>query len=456
MSTSELLLPDPVIASPLDAHCLASRDPASPARGATATVACAPCQAEPVSHRADAEVPDGAAAGGGPRAWLTRNLVTLSAVSFLQDTASELLYPILPLFITVVLGAPASVLGAVEGLADGASALVSPLAGRAADRTGRKHLISSGYGLAALGKVLLAVAVVWPVALVARVVDRVGKGLRGSPRDALIADGVAPAQRGRAFGFHRTMDTLGAVIGPLLALAGYEVLHRHLRELLWLAVGPAVLSVALTALIRDPRERPNTRTTGTHPRAEAAPALPAPYRRVVVALTLFSLANFPDALLLLRLKFLGFSVPLTILAYATYNAVYALASFPAGALSDRLSRSRIYAVGLAFFALGYLGLGLVHSRAVAWMIFGAYGFFRACTDGVGKAWASSLVGPSLQGRAQGVFQGLTGAATIAAGVWAGLVWHRSGAVPLLVSGSVAALAALWLWFAPLDEGLRSR
>jgi len=396
-----------------------------------------------------------------PRAWLSRNLVVLSGVSFLQDTASELLYPILPIFVTVVLGAPAVVLGTIEGLADGISAIVSPFSGRAADRTGRKPLISSGYGLAAVGKLLIALATAWPTVLVARCVDRFGKGLRGSPRDALIADGVIPAQRGKAFGFHRAMDTMGAVVGPLVGLAAYEALDHRIRPLLWIAVIPAVLSVALVALVRDPR-RDRARAVAQHestPDAAALAAarapLPPTFRRVVVILTAFSLVNFPDSLLLLRLHAIGFSVAMTILAYATYNVVYALFSYPAGALSDRLSRARIYAVGLAFFALGYLGLGVTQSHALAWVILCAYGMFAACTDGVGKAWASSLVGPELQGHAQGIYQGSTGMAIVVAGVWAGLAWHGTGVVPLLLSGAVAALFAAWLWVAPPDQAART-
>jgi MFS family permease len=405
------------------------------------------------------EAPEPSRDSPSPRAWLTRNLLVLSVVSFLQDTASELLYPILPIFITVVLGAPAAVLGSIEGLADGISAIVSPFAGRAADRTGRKPLITAGYGLAALGKLLIALATAWPTVLIARSVDRFGKGLRGSPRDALIADGVVAAQRGKAFGFHRAMDTSGAVVGPLIGLVAYEALDHRIRPLLWIAVIPAVLSVALVALVHDPRrDRAKTLSRDAaetrHP-ASTGPAPPAPlpptFRRVVAILTVFSLVNFPDALLLLRLHSIGFSLAKTILAYATYNIVYAAFSYPAGALSDRLSRSRIYAVGLAFFSLGYIGLGLTRSTALAWVILCAYGMFAACTDGVGKAWASSLAGPDLQGRAQGIYQGFTGVAIVVAGVWAGLMWHGTGVVPLLISGVLAGFFAAWLWVAPLDR-----
>jgi MFS family permease len=405
----------------------------------------------------EAHEPDDRPDGEEPparRAWLTRNLAVLSGVSFLQDAASELLYPVLPVFVTVTLGAPAAVLGTIEGLADGLSAIVSPFAGRAADRTGRKPLIATGYGLAAVGKLLIALARAWPTVLVARCVDRFGKGMRGSPRDALIADGIHASQRGRAFGFHRAMDTMGAVVGPLVGLAAYEALDHRIRPLLWIAVVPAVLSVALVALVHDPRRE----AAKAHDPAAAAAAevaarepLPPAFRRTVGLLTAFSLVNFPDALLLLRLHAIGFTLAMTILAYATYNIVYALFSYPAGALSDRLSRARIYAVGLAFFALGYIGLGAVRSHALAWVILVAYGMFAACTDGVGKAWASSLVGAGLQGRAQGLYQGLTGGAIVVAGIWAGLAWHGTGVVPLLVSGVLAAVFALVLWVTPPDR-----
>lgn len=420
------------------------------------------CQASPMADTPGTEMPERSGDAPALRAWLTRNLVVLSGVSFLQDTASELLYPVLPIFITVVLGAPAAVLGAMEGLADGISAIVSPFSGRAADRTGRKPLIAVGYGLAASGKLVIALASGWPIVLVARCADRFGRGLRGSPRDALISDGVDAAQRGKAFGFHRAMDTMGAVVGPLVGLAAYDALDHRIRPLLWIAVIPAVLCVALVALVRDPRRhRSQARSreaAETHRASAVDPAtlapLPPTFRRVVAILTVFSLVNFPDALLLLRLHAIGFSVAMTILAYAAYNVVYALFSYPAGALSDRLSRSRIYAVGLAFFALGYLGLGMTRSTTLAWFILCAYGMFAACTDGVGTAWASSLVGPDLQGRAQGIYQGLTGMAIVIAGVWAGLAWHGTGVVPLFVSGTMAALFALWLSVAPPDRGRR--
>lgn len=379
--------------------------------------------------------------------WLTRNVVVLCGVSFLQDAASELLYPILPIFLTVTLGAPVAVVGLVEGLAEGAAALTKLVAGRWSDRWAKRPLIAAGYAMAALGKILIAVAAVWPVVLAGRAVDRLGKGIRGAPRDALLVVGIPPQARGRVFGLHRAADTAGAVVGPLIGLAAYTALDQHLRPLLVIAVIPAVLSALLVAAVR---ERPRS-ADAPIPAETAAPAkrppgtAPAMYWRVLAMLVLFSLVNFPDALLLLRLNEIGFSVTGVVAAYVAYNGCYALLSYPAGALADRWPRHRVYAVGLACFAVAYLGLGLVESKPWAVVLLIVYGGFAACTDGVGKAWISSLAPEGRQGTAQGLFQGLTGAAILIAGLWAGLAWGGDGVVPLLISGTVAvALTAILL------------
>lgn len=382
------------------------------------------------------------------RTWLTRNVRVLSAVSFLQDAASELLYPLLPIYLTSVLGAPAAVVGAVEGAAEGAASLTKLAAGPLGDRFARRPLIATGYGMAALGKVMVAAAAGWPGVLAGRVVDRLGKGIRGAPRDALLVVDVDDAARGRVFGFHRAMDTLGAVVGPLLGLAGYELLDHQIPPLLWVAVVPAVLSVALVFLVRETRRAlPPAQRRAMFARVCD---LPVRYWRVTAALVVFGLVNFPDALLLLRLNEIGFSVVEVILAYVTYNAVYAVASYPAGLLADRIPRPAVFGVGLVFFAIGYTGLGLTTDTVTAWLLIGVYGLFTACTDGVGKAWISSLVGSEVQASAQGVFQGASGFAVLAAGLWAGFMWGADGRVPLLISGIVGGVFAVGL----LVVGLR--
>ena len=374
--------------------------------------------------------------------WLTRNVRVLSAVSFLQDTASELLYPLLPIYLTTVLGAPPAVVGAIEGVAEGAASMTKLAVGPLGDRYAKRPLIATGYGMAALGKVIVAAAGAWPGVLTGRVVDRLGKGLRGAPRDALLVEGVESGSRGRVFGFHRAMDTLGAVVGPLIGLAGYELLDHRIAPLLYVAIIPAVLSVLLIFLVREkPRTGPRP---PRQPLFSGFRDLPKRFWRVSAVVVGFGLVNFPDALLLLRLNEIGFGVAEVILAYVTYNLVYALASFPAGALADRLPHSVVFGVGLLFFAVAYVGLGLTTDPVLAWMLIGVYGIFTACTDGVGKAWVSSLVGSGRQTSAQGVFQGGSGLAILVAGVWAGLLWGADGRLPLLISGVVGGCFAAML------------
>ncbi|MCZ3388067.1 MAG: MFS transporter [Actinomycetia bacterium] len=386
---------------------------------------------------------------------MTRNVTVLSAVSLAQDAASELLYPLLPILLTTILGAPAAVVGVVEGVAEGAAAVMKYLSGRWSDRSGRKPWIAVGYGLAAVGKVIVAAAAIWPVVLVGRVVDRTGKGIRGAPRDALLADGVEKSQLGRVFGFHRAADTLGAVIGPLVGLAVLTFAGGNIKVALWVAVVPAVLSVALVVLVREPA-RPEVAHRGVAPAAAgtAAPLaggpLPPEFTRVVTVLTMIALVNFPDALVLLRLSEFGFSATGVVASYVLYNLVYTLVSYPAGALSDRLPQARVYALGLVCFAIGYVGLGLADNASMMVVLLCVYGGFNGFTDGVGKAWISGLVAPAVRGRAQGVFQGLMGGSVLVAGLWAGLAWQLgpgNGVVPLIIAGSVAAVAVpvVWIW-----------
>jgi MFS family permease len=368
------------------------------------------------------------------RPWLTPNLKTLSGVSLMQDAASELLYPVMPIFLTVTLGAPAAVVGAVEGFAEGVAALTKLVAGRLSDRMRKKPLIALGYGLAALGKLLVAVATAWPVVLLGRGVDRVGKGIRGAPRDALLMVDAPADARGRVFGFHRAADTMGAVVGPALGLLLFWALDERIRPLLLIALVPAVLSVVLVGLVREGGV--------VAPPAELRGPVPASVKRLVLVLGLFSLVNFPDALLLLRAHDLGLSTTGVIAAYLVYNVVYAGLASPAGALSDRLPRHQDFGVGLLCFAAGYLGLGLIDSGWLVFVLLPLYGGFAACTDGVGKAWVSSLAPKELQGSAQGLFQAVTGISILVAGLWAGFAWGSDGTVPLLVSGTIGLATAL--------------
>ena len=391
---------------------------------------------------------------GRPRtSWLTRNLVILTLVSLTQDAASELLYPLLPLLVTGLLTAPPVLLGVIEGTAEATAGVTKYFAGRWSDTRGRKPFIATGYGLAAVGKVLIALAFAWPTVLVGRVVDRFGKGIRSAPRDALIAASVPKEALGRAFGFHRAGDNLGAVIGPLLGLLALSMLNENLRSALWWAVIPAVISVILVMFVREPKRlrasedefQENQQALG--PNHHLKSPLPREFWRVTIVLVVIALVNFPDVLLLLRVMDLGFSTTQVVLAYVLFNAVNTLGAYPAGALTDRWPKPYIYAVGLLAFGIGYIGLGLVHGGAAVYFCIAIYGLFPAFTDGVGKAWISGLVHDDHRGRAQGIYQGLNNASVLIAGLVAGIFWSAGtgkGEVPLMVSGTVAFIAAIGL------------
>jgi MFS family permease len=397
--------------------------------------------------------------GTGSRPWLTRNLVLLTLVSLTQDAASELVYPLLPILLTGVLAAPPVVLGLVEGVAEATAGITKYAAGRWSDRRGRKPFVAAGYALAALGKVVVAAAWVWPVVLVGRVVDRFGKGVRAAPRDALIAESVPAGAYGRAFGFHRMGDSLGAVIGPLLALLALSALNGDVRAALWWAVIPATLSVLLVLLVREPTTHSIAPVPPPREHLVNRSPLPRAFWRVAMVLVAIALVNFPDALLLLRVMDLGFSTTQVVLAYVVFNLVYALASYPAGILTDRWPRPFVYAFGLCAFGVGYLGLGMVSSGPMVFVLLGIYGLFPAFTDGVGKAWISSLVPDEHLGRAQGVFQALSSGAILVAGLWAGLLWNAgagAGVVPLVVAGLCAFIGALALVTGRLWLGRRRK
>lgn len=376
---------------------------------------------------------------------LSRNIRVLSLVSFFQDTASEMLYPVLPLFITSVLGASPAILGLIEGVAEATASISKIASGRLADLRRRRPLVAAGYAISSISKPLIGLAGGWPLVLVGRFTDRMGKGMRGPPRDALIADDSTPANRGRAFGFHRAADTAGAVVGPLIGLGLYQLIGHRLRPLFFIAFIPAALSVGLIFLVRErphPKPEPDetqVRWFGLHPAR-----LPRSYWKVVSLLGAFALVNFSDTLLLLRATDLGFGFTGVVLLYVLYNLSYATLSYPAGVISDRVPRRIVFAVGLLLFGVAYTGLGLINTSAWLWVLFPVYGGYTALTDGVSRAWVADLVPPEEVGTALGTYGGIAGVGAFIASLWAGLAWGSGGQAPLLIAGVAVLLLAVVL------------
>jgi len=370
------------------------------------------------------------------RIWLSRNLILLTMVSLAQDAASELLYPLLPILLTGVIGAAPLALGLIEGCAEAAAGFAKLISGKSSDRLGRKPFVVSGYTLAGVGKALVVVATSWPLVFLGRVTDRIGKGMRSAPRDALIADSVDKAHLGKAFGFHRTGDNIGAVIGPGIALIGLAMLDGDVRAVAMWALIPAIVSGLLTLFIKENFIKPKKAEVKIK---KKHPPLPAALKKSISLLVLIQLTNIPDVLLLLRLHDIGFSTQGVVLAYMLYSAVTVLAAFPGGAIADKYSPRSVYAVGLVAFAAAYATLGFTQNHTVALIALALYGLFPALTDGVGKAWIAGLSEVAHRGRAQGVYQASMNFAVLGAGIWGGAMWSKGEIQWPLVIAAIGAL-----------------
>jgi MFS family permease len=373
---------------------------------------------------------------------LGRNVMALSAVSFFTDVSSEMIYPLLPIFLTGVLGANASFIGAIEGAAETTAALLKLASGWWSDRIRkRKPLVVLGYGIATFMRPLVAIAQSAAQVLIIRVADRVGKGIRNAPRDALIAESVHPSIRGRAFGFHRAADHAGGVLGPLIAFAVLTYELAPIRTVFWLAAVPGVLSfVVLVLFVRDVEQH-----AGVVPAGGAAPDLSQPldarFWRVLGAIFLFTLGNSTDAFLLLRAHQLGVPVALAPILWAALHVVKSLASTPGGALSDRIGRRPTLIMGWALYAAVYLGFAQATSAWQAWALFAVYGVFFGLTEGSERALIADLVPAERRGTAFGWFNLAIGLGALPASLLFGWVWDRAGAPTAFVMGASLALAA---------------
>lgn len=392
---------------------------------------------------------------------LPRAVVLLGWVSFLADVSSEMVYPLIPMFVVGVLGASATTLGGIEGAAALIVAFVTAWAGFRSDRHCRRvPYVRIGYGLPVIGKSLMAMAFAWPMVLAGRLIDRLGKGLRASPRDALIADAAGPAIRGRAFGFHRAMDTAGAMVGVLLAAGllwwftgspteGGPTVPTHdagwtFRVVFGISAALGLLSLALTFMVREsPNEPSGPDSVAQQPASEGRLGLPAAYWRTVALMLVFSFANSSDAFLLLRAREVGLSPWAVVLAYALYNLTYTVASYPAGIVSDQLGRWRVIAAGWAIYAAVYAGFAFAGAAGI-WPLFALYGVYMALTDGVGKALVADHAPREMRGTALGIFYMASGLVTLLASVVAGLLWDQVGPSATFGVGAVIAVIAVIL------------
>ncbi len=373
---------------------------------------------------------------------MPRNVLALGLVSLLADISSEMVYPLLPVFLVAVLGAPVTAIGLIEGIAESTAGLLKAASGWWSDHSGRRlPLVFAGYGLAAVGKILLAFATLWPLVMLARFIDRVGKGIRGTPRDALIADSTTPARRGRAFGLHRSMDTAGAVIGPLLALLLVSLIGERPRLIFLIAAIPGMLSVAALLLVREPdRERPRP---PRRPARASHDGAGRDFRLFAVAWLVFAVGNSSDVFLLLRAKDLGLSATSVVLAYVLYKFVSMSLSAQAGMSSDRLGRRDMLAGGMLVFAAVYAGFAVATRADYVWPLFALYGVYLALTDGVSRAFVTDLAPTDRRATVLGAYGTLTSIAALIASIVAGLLWdHLDAAAPFVVGAGCAVIGAV--------------
>jgi MFS family permease len=374
---------------------------------------------------------------------ISRTVWLLSLVSLFTDVASEMLYPVMPIFLKHI-GFSVVLIGVLEGIADALSGLSKPWFGQLSDSRGKRlPFVQWGYALSALSKPLMA-AFVWPLWIFfARTLDRLGKGIRTGARDAMLSDEATAATKGRVFGFHRSMDSLGAVLGPLLALGFLYYWPYQYKTLFLIAFLPGLLAVAASFLIREKKHPPRPR-----PRPGLFAFLgywknsPPVYKRLVTGLLFFALFNSSDVFLLLKLKEGGLTDTAVIAIYIFYNLVYALSAYPAGILADRLGMKKVLLSGLLVFAVVYAGFAFCNTLPLYIALFALYGLYSAATGGIAKAWISNLVPRGETATALGTFGGLQSLAMLAASSLTGLMWYYWGSQATFCITAGASLLAI--------------
>lgn len=371
---------------------------------------------------------------------LHKQVILLSLVSLFTDMASEMLYPITPIFLSSVLGASMAVVGMIEGLAEVTAGLLKGYFGVLSDKLGKRSIfVVLGYCLSALSKPLPGVFPNTLTVLISRVADRVGKGIRTAPRDALLAS-YAENNTGAVFGFHRAMDTLGAVIGPLLALLMLNFLQFDYQTIFIIAFFPSLIAVVFTLYIKDKKteisSRPKIHLHGFWKSS------PSQYKTLFILITIFSLVNSSDVFLILKTKNISGSATLAIAGYIFYNIIYAASSYPIGLLADKFGKKKIFIIGLLIFSVVYFGFASLDNFASIWILFALYGLYASSTEGVLKAWVSDLVPNQQRGSAIGLITMSSSIAMMIGSIAAGFLWDTFGSqAPFYLSSAVSLLVA---------------
>lgn len=374
-------------------------------------------------------------------AGLTKNSFLLAFTSFFADVSTEMLSPVLPIFLTQVLFAPVGIVGIVEGIAEATQNIIQGFSGRLADKIrSNKKVALFGYSLAALAKPIMGLAVSWEQVLLGRSLDRLGSGSRSAPRDALIASSVGERFKGKAFGLEGIGDNFGAVIGPLIALLLLYYFHVPLRWIFYLALIPGMLALIMMLRVTEIPSK----LTSPLPKF-IIKGLPKEYWKYLFSIGLFGLGNSSNAFLILRAKNIGVSTELTIFIYAAFNLIAALSSYPAGSLSDKYGRRNILIFALIIFALAYFGFATSHSSLLIALLFAFYGIYQGIFRAVGKAMATDFIPQDIRSTGIGIYSTVIGLTSLVASIVAGQLWDKfNPSVAFFYGFTFAVLGAIAL------------
>ncbi len=371
------------------------------------------------------------------RKWLPKNVFMLGLVSFFTDLSTEMIYPLLPLFLSTTLGASRSMIGLIEGIAETTASVLKVFSGYISDKIKkRKLLVFIGYTLSAITKPFFSIATkAWNV-LIVRFIDRVGKGIRTSPRDALIADSIDESIRGRAFGFHRAMDTLGAVFGPLTAFLLLPIVNNNYRTIFLVSFIPGVIAVSIIIFFVKEKISSSAKEKKV---TLSLKNLPKEFIIFVVLATIFTLGNSSDAFLILRASSLNISPVMIPILWLVFNIVYTLFSVPCGILSDRIGRKPVIIMGFTIYALVYAGFAFATKSIHIWILFIVYGLYYGMIEGNFRAYVADLVPSGIRATAYGIFHTSVGITALPASVIMGVLWDTVGVKFAFLFGAVLAL-----------------
>ncbi len=380
---------------------------------------------------------------------LTKTVWTLSLVSLFTDMASEMLYPIMPIYLQSI-GFSIVLIGVLEGLAEATAGLSKGYFGKLSDTSGKRApFVQIGYTFSAISKPMMAIFVFPAWIFLARTIDRIGKGIRTGARDAILSDEATPETKGKIFGFHRSMDTLGAVIGPLLALLFLYYYPEDYKTLFFIAFIPGILAIVSTLFLKDKNLEPkeSKKVISFFAFLEYWKESPAKYRKVVIGLLAFTLFNSSDVFLLLKAKDAGLDDVSVIGIYIFYNLIYALFAFPLGSLADKIGLQKMFIYGLCIFAIVYFGMSISSNFYAIGGLFFLYGIYAAATEGISKAWISNISDKKDTATAIGTYSGFQSIFAMLASSIAGFVWYQFGATAtFLMAGFATILVILYfLW-----------